>query len=91
MTRSRESLADEDRKMRPFWNEGRIVRWPARESRLLLVLSEVARTFAPGKRMPEVEVDRILREFWPDYCRLRRALVDYELLNRRAGIYWRVG
>ncbi len=77
--------------LRPFWREGRMVRWPARESRLLLVLSEVVRTFAPGKRMPEVEVSEILRQFWPDYCRLRRALVDYEFLNRRAGIYWRVG
>jgi hypothetical protein len=48
--------------MRPFWREGRIVRWPARESRLLLVLAEVVRTFAPGKRMPEVEVDEILRQ-----------------------------
>ena len=85
------SAKDEDRKLRPFWREGRIVRWPARENRQRLVLSEVVRAFVPGKRIAEIEVDEILRQFWPDYCLLRRALVDYELLNRRAGIYWRIG
>ena len=85
------SAADEDRNLRPFLREGRIIRWPAREKRQRLVLSEVVRAFALGKRMPEAEVDEILIQFWPDYCLLRRALVDYEFLNRRAGIYWRVG
>ena len=41
--------------------------------------------------MPEVEVDQILSQFWPDYCLLRRALVDCALLNRRDRMYWRVG
>ena len=85
------SVAEDDRKLRPFWREGRIIRWPARESRQKLMLEEVVRAFPPGKRMAEAEVDQVLREFWPDYCLLRRALVDYELLNRRAGTYWRVG
>lgn len=79
------------RLIRPFWRDGRILRWPAREGRRQLVLAEVAREFPPGKRLPEEEVDRRLREIWPDYCQLRRALVDYEFLARRAGLYWRVG
>ena len=41
--------------------------------------------------MPEADVDTRLGEIWPDYCLLRRALVDEELLNRKVGIYWRVG
>ena len=82
---------DEVRLLRPFWRDGRIVRWPARENRRRLVLNEVIRNFPPGKRMPEAEVDALLRGFWPDHCQLRRALVDRELLNRRDGIYWRVG
>jgi hypothetical protein len=32
-----------------------------------------------------------LRQIWPDYCQLRRALVDYEFLARKDGRYWRVG
>ena len=83
--------AQEARQLRPFWREGRIIRWPAREGRRRLVLAEVARDFPLGRRLAEAEVDTMLRSIWPDYCQLRRALVDYELLNRKDGVYWRVG
>ena len=79
------------RRIRPFWHEGRILRWPARELKRRLVLQEVVRVLPPGKRFAEPELVAILREIWPDHAQLRRALVDYELLNRRAGVYWRVG
>jgi hypothetical protein len=85
------AAAEEMRKLRPFWRDGRIVQWPARESRRRLVLAEVVRAFQPGKRLLEAEVDAILREFWPDHCQLRRALIERELLNRKDGVYWRVG
>jgi hypothetical protein len=82
---------EEARRLRPFWRDGRVVRWPARESRRRLLLAEVVQAFPLGKRMTEPEVDDTLRQMWPDYCQLRRALVDRELLNRKEGIYWRVG
>ena len=85
------TAAELDRRLRPFWAGDRILRWPARENRLRLVLAEVARLFNPGKRMLEGDVDAALRQVWPDYCQLRRALVDYGLLNRKNGIYWRIG
>lgn len=87
----RHLAAEEMRQLRPFWRDGRILRWPARESRRRLLLAEVIRAFPLGKRFAEPEVDEMLREVWPDYCQLRRALVDRELLNRKDGIYWRVG
>lgn len=87
----RHLAAVEMQQLRPFWRDGRILRWPARESRRRLLLAEVVRAFPLGKRLPESEVDAILRQFWPDYCQLRRALIDRELLNRKDGIYWRVG
>lgn len=82
---------EELRLLRPFWHDGRILRWPARESRRRLLLSEVVRAFPLGTRISEAELDERLRQIWPDYCQLRRALVDRELLNRKDGIYWRVG
>src|SRR5438105_13124622 len=90
-TSARPAAAEELRQLRPFWREGRIIRWPARESRRRLLLAEVVRAFPLGKRMTESEVDAILLELWRDHCLVRRALVDRELLNRRGGIYWRVG
>jgi hypothetical protein len=77
--------------MRPFWREGRLVRWPAREAVRKLVLAEIARLFRPGVRVREADVDAVLRPIWHDHCQLRRALVDYEFLNRKDGVYWRVG
>ena len=91
MLASQHIAAQEMRKLRPFWRDGRILRWPARENRRRLLLAEVIRSFPPGKRFSEPEVDAILRQVWPDHCQLRRALVDYELLNRKDGVYWKVG
>jgi hypothetical protein len=87
----RHPAAEEMRRLRPFWRDGRILRWPARESRRRLVLAEVVQAFPRGRRLTEGEVDAILRTMWVDHCQLRRALVDYELLNRKGGLYWRVG
>jgi hypothetical protein len=80
-----------DRKLRPFWSEGRILRWPARAGRRRLILEEAVRALPMGSRMAESEVDTMLAEIWPDYCLLRRELVDGNLLNRKDGVYWRVG
>ena len=85
------AAAEETRRLRPFWRDGRILRWPARESRRRLVLAEVVQAFPRGTRFTEGQVDAVLRAVWPDHCQLRRALVDYELLNRKDGLYWRVG
>ena len=86
-----DAAAEHSRKLRPFLRDGRILRWPAREGRRKPVLEEVAELFRPGRRFSEAEVDAILRPVWDDYCQLRRALVDYGWLNRKAGIYWRIG
>lgn len=84
-------MAAENKLLRPFLREGRIVRWPARRGKRRLLLGEVVRSFPPGRRIDERDVDAILHEFWPDHCQLRRELVDFGLLNRRNGLYWRVG
>jgi hypothetical protein len=87
----RHEAAEEMRQLRPFWRDGRILRWPARPSRLRLLLAEVVQLFPRGTRLSERDVDAILRAIWSDHCQIRRALVDYELLNRKDGVYWRVG
>jgi hypothetical protein len=91
ITARQPSIAEVNRLLRPVWHDGRILRWPAREGRRRLLLSEVVRVFPPAERMSEADVDAVLREIWSDHCQLRRALVDCELLNRKNGVYWRVG
>ncbi len=91
MQRTRLDPAEAERLIRPFWNQGRVLRWPARQDRRRLLLAEVAQAFPLGRRIAEREVDALLRTMWADHCQLRRALVDYEFLARKGGVYWRVG
>lgn len=77
--------------LRTFLPEGRLVQMPAQETKRRIVLDHVARVFEPGARYPEREVDAMLKAFWDDHATLRRYLVDYGLLARDKGEYWRVG
>ena len=75
--------------LRPFFDGERIRRLPATQSKKLMILEEVARRVAPGRRYTEREVDAILKAVYDDHCELRRALVDYRFLSRDRGIYTR--
>jgi len=74
-----------------FMPNGRLEQMPAKRSRRLVVLDQVARTFEPGHRYPEREVNDVLRTFWPDYAALRRYLVDEWFLDRADCVYGRAG
>lgn len=64
---------------------------PAKRSRRLLLLDEIAQAFEPGVRYPEHAVNRALGSLFSDYAALRRYLVDEEFLARADGEYWRSG
>ncbi|GAB3420023.1 DUF2087 domain-containing protein [Flindersiella endophytica] len=74
-----------------FVKGGRIVSFPAKQSKQLILLDRVAMLFEPGRTYEEVEVNRILLAVYDDYVTLRRTLVDFEFLDREFGIYWRCG
>ena len=71
--------------------EGRLERMPVSWDKRRVVLDQVARVFAPGRRYPEREVDVMLKAFHADHAALRRYLVDEGFLTRDAGTYWRSG
>jgi hypothetical protein len=74
-----------------FTPEGRIREMPAKQSRRLALLDLVAQRFVPGVRYTEPEVNHELRALFDDYLTLRRALVDFDLMDRADGWYWRSG
>jgi hypothetical protein len=80
-----------DVKLRGFLRDGRIEAIPARHSRRLLFLAEVAQVFEPGVRYAESQVNALLGALYPDYAALRRYLVDEQFLDRAGGEYWRIG
>ena len=81
----------EDAVLRSFIRDGRIVTFPAKRSRRLVLLNHVAQLFDIGVRYSEGEVNRTLRNLHDDYAALRRYLVDEGLLSRQNGEYWRSG
>jgi hypothetical protein len=80
-----------DARLRNFLRDGRIDVMPARRSRRLELLAEVAQIFEPGIRYPEREVNDLLVAVFDDCAALRRYLVDEQFLDRQAGEYWRIG
>jgi hypothetical protein len=80
-----------DPRFRVFLRDGKLESLPAKRSRRLQLLNEVAQAFEPGIRYTEREVNRRLAVMHDDYAALRRYLVDEELLDRAHGEYWRSG
>ena len=84
-----DATPDEQRVLRNFVIDGRLVRLPARQAQMRVVLGYVARRFDESRSYQEVEVNELLRDFHDDTASLRRYLVDEGLLEREAGVYRR--
>ena len=85
-----DSLA-QDPRLRVFLGDKGIETIPAKHSRRLLLLDQIAQAFEPGLRYPEPQINVFLGMLHPDYAALRRYLVDEEFLSRSHGEYWRSG
>ena len=70
--------------------DGTITAFPSQEKKFLVLLRYVVRTFEPGRRYTEKEVNEILAGFNPDTAYLRRNLVEYKFMLRQANgaEYW---
>lgn len=80
-----------DPRLRVFLGGNRIEAIPAKYSRRLLMLDQIAQAFEPGRRYSEHDVSLFLGTLHHDYADLRRYLVDEEFLSRSGGEYWRTG
>ena len=61
-----------DPRLRVFLANGRIETLPAKRSRRLLLLDQIAQAFEPGVRYPERRVSLFLGELHPDFAALRQ-------------------
>lgn len=92
------SLAPEDgdetaeqKVLRQYVRDGRIIDIPAKAQRLKIVLAWLAEQFEPDTQYTELELNRRLKELHPDFATLRRGLVDFGFMERDKGVYWRKG
>jgi hypothetical protein len=68
---------------------GKMIQYPAQQSKRLVLLRWLASRFEPGRAYSEHEVNEMLAGHSEDHATLRRYLVDAELLMRQAGVYQR--
>jgi len=88
----RAAAAQSDSVLRRFFGpDGRLTSMPAKQSRKLAVFDLIAQRFVPGVRYTELEINRELMQLYDDYVSLRRGLVDFGMLDRADGWYWRSG
>ncbi len=73
------------------FKNGKLVQWPAKRTKRLIVLDHLAQQFDIGQRYKETEVNDLLKVFNDDVATMRRYLVDEQFLDRGNGEYWRRG
>ena len=83
-------LTHQEKVVRAFLRDGRLVSIPARTSKRDLLLPVILdRCFPDDRDYEEKEVNMRLALLHPDSAALRRYLVDGGLMTRKAGIYRR--
>jgi AcrR family transcriptional regulator len=88
----RAAAANAEAVLRRFFTaDGRLNSLPAKQSRKLAVYDLIVQRFIPGVRYTELEVNRELMAVYDDYVTLRRGLIDFGLMDRANGQYWRSG
>jgi len=83
-------LSPEEKVVRSFFRDGRLVSIPAKPSKRDLLLPVILdRCFPEDRPYEEKEVNMRLALVHPDVAALRRYLIDGQLMTREAGIYRR--
>lgn len=84
-------MTDQEKVVRSFFKDDRLVSIPAKPSKRALLLPVILdRCFPEDRDYEEKEVNMRLALIHPDAAALRRYLVDGKLMTREAGIYRRV-
>ena len=72
-----------------FFEYDKLKSIPMQKKKERIILEEIVKSFEPGRRYTEREVNIILADFHDDFCTLRRDMIGEKLLARDHQIYWR--
>lgn len=77
-------------KFLPEGIHGRLKNFPPKEKQRLIVLREMTKCFASNTTYTEKEINQILKGIYDDYVLIRRYLISYGFLERKAdgSQYW---
>lgn len=75
---------------RYFDGAGKLIDFPHKEKRKIILLNEMAKNFRPGRMYSEKEINEILGRIYDDYVTIRRYLIEYGYLerNQECSEYW---
>lgn len=76
--------------IKTFFKDGKLVEFPAKYSNKMICFEHILQSIEIGKKYSEDEINEIIKTFNPDYCTIRRYLVDNVFMTRENGIYKRL-
>ena len=87
-------ITEEDVKKvtKSYYDElGHLNAWPVKEKKRFVITQKFSSLFETGKVYKEKEVNAIISEVYEDYALIRRYLIVYGFLNRKAdgSEYWK--
>lgn len=71
-------------------DDGSFKELPAQEKKCRVVVQYICAQFEAGREYPEKQVNELIKRFYADAATLRRAMIDYGMMQRANGIYWKV-
>ena len=89
---NRVQFEEYDRKvLKDFFNsDGSLRQIPMQRKKFLVVLKHIVKDIEPDREYTEKQINALLKLRHPDTASLRRGMVDFRLMERKSGIYWRV-
>ncbi|MBI3243996.1 MAG: DUF2087 domain-containing protein [Chloroflexi bacterium] len=70
--------------------DGSLKEIPAQQKKFQAVLRRIVKEFETGKQYSEKQVNEIVARFHADTASLGRGLIEYKLMQRADGKYWRL-
>ena len=54
------------------------------------MLKHIVKEIEPGREYTEQQINTLLKRRHPDTASLRRGMIEFRLMERKSGVYWRV-
>ena len=70
---------------------GKLKQIPTQLKKLEVIIRWLAKLFVYDRQYTEKQVNEILKKHNEDFATLRRELVDMHYLDRKNGVYWKIG
>jgi biotin operon repressor len=77
----------QEKVLQTFVKNGKLVQLPKQWKKQRIILDELASRLEPSREYLEKELNLELQAFYPDYCTLRRLLIEEGYMTRDAGRY----